>query len=107
MITLTDSASIHFKKLLQDKVGVLGLRLGVKTAGCSGLSYTLDFATDIQEGDQQFESKGITVVVDASSFTVLEGTEIDWVQQGLNQYLKFNNPNVKGECGCGESFSTG
>jgi iron-sulfur cluster assembly protein len=81
--------------------------VGVKTAGCSGLAYTLDFAKEeeIKTEDILFTEAGITVVVDPKSFLYLKGTEIDCVKEGLNEVPKFNNPNVKGACGCGESFT--
>lgn len=105
MITLTENAVAHFKKILQNRESGLGVRIGIKKAGCSGFSYVVDFAKEITLEDKLFEKDGIQVVVDPISFSALKGMEIDCVQQGLNAHLKFNNPNVKGACGCGESFS--
>lgn len=104
-ISLTNSAVTHLKRTLQNKSDVVGVRLGVKNAGCSGLSYILDFAKTIQAEDRVFETEGVKVIVDAKSLEYLKGTEIDCVQEGLNEQLKFNNPNVKNACGCGESFN--
>jgi len=105
-ISLTKSAVSYIQKTLQGKEGVLGIRLGVKSSGCSDLSYILDFATAIKEEDKKFESGGISVFVDPNSFKYLKGIQLDCVKEGLNEILKFNNPNVKSACGCGESFST-
>jgi len=104
-VSLTSNAVEYLRKTLDNKPDMMGIRLGVKTSGCSGLSYTLDFAKDLKEGDQIFESGGVKVVVDAKSFEYLKGTEVDCVQEGLNEFLKFQNPNVKSACGCGESFN--
>lgn len=105
-ITLTNAAVEHLQKTLQKKVEAVGVRLGVKNAGCSGLSYVLDFALETKPEDKIFETNGIKVFVDSASFEYLQGTEIDCVHEGLNAQLKFNNPNVKSACGCGESFNT-
>jgi iron-sulfur cluster assembly protein len=83
----------------------LGIRLGVKTSGCSGMSYVMEFVDEVQEGDQVFESHGMTVVIDARSLPYMMGTELDFVREGLNEGFKFENPNAKSSCGCGESFS--
>ncbi len=104
-ITLTDTAVQHLKKTLQKKTEALGIRFGVKNAGCSGMSYVLDFALEIKADDHIFETAGIKVVVDPLSLEYVQGTEIDCVEEGLNAALKFNNPNVKSACGCGESFN--
>jgi iron-sulfur cluster assembly protein len=82
----------------------LGLRLGVKTTGCSGLAYKLEYADELNPEDVQFSSHGVTVLVDPRSLVYIDGTELDFVREGLNEGFKFNNPNVKSECGCGESF---
>jgi iron-sulfur cluster assembly protein len=105
-ISLTKNAISYIQKTLEGKEGVLGIRLGVKSSGCSGLSYTLDFATEMKDEDKKFESEGISVFVDPNSFEYLKGTQLDCVKEGLNEILKFNNPNVKSACGCGESFNT-
>lgn len=104
-ISLTPSAVVHLKKTLDNKANALGIRFGVKNAGCSGLSYILDFAKELKDEDSIFETEGVKVIVDAKSLEYLKGTEIDCVKEGLNEQLKFNNPNVKSACGCGESFN--
>lgn len=104
-ITLTDAAVNHLQKTLQKKPEALGIRFGVKNAGCSGMSYVLDFALETKAEDKIFETAGIKVVVDPVSFEYLQGTKIDCAHEGLNAQLKFNNPNVKSACGCGESFN--
>ncbi len=107
MITLTKTAALHFQQLLKDRMDVVGIRLGVKNAGCSGFAYVLDFATVVTADDKIFEPAGssIKIVVDSNSLKVLSGLEIDCVEEALGKTLKFNNPNVKAACGCGESFS--
>ena len=82
-----------------------GVRLGIKTTGCSGMGYVLEFVDELQDSDRVFESHGLKVVVDEDSLDFLDGTELDFVREGVNEGFKFNNPNVRGECGCGESFS--
>ena len=81
------------------------MRLGVKTSGCSGMAYVLEFADSIEDTDQVFESNGVKVIVDPKSLVYLDGTELDFAKEGLNEGFKFNNPNVKDACGCGESFN--
>ncbi len=105
-ITLTNAAVLHLQKTLQKKEAAIGIRLGVKNAGCAAFSYVMDFALEAKPEDKIFETQGIKVVIDPNSFEYLKGTEIDCVQEGLNAQLKFNNPNVKSACGCGESFNT-
>jgi iron-sulfur cluster assembly protein len=104
-IRLTPRAVAHIKKILQNNSDAIGVRVGVKSSGCSGLSYVLDFASNPQASDEIHEIDGIQVLIDSNSIEYLKGTEIDCSTEGLNDYIKFNNPNVKGECGCGESFS--
>jgi iron-sulfur cluster assembly protein len=104
-ITLTDAAATHVKTFLDNRGKGVGLRLAVKTTGCSGMAYVLEFADDIDPEDKVFEEKGIQVIIDPKSFVYLSGTELDYSKEGLNEGFKFNNPNVKGECGCGESFT--
>ena len=104
-ITLSQSAADRVRKFLAQRGKGIGLRLGVRTSGCSGLAYTLEFVDESSPDDMQFESSGVTVVIDAKSLVYLDGTELDFVREGLNEGFKFNNPNVKAACGCGESFN--
>ena len=104
-ITLTDAAADRVKSFLQQRGKGLGLRLGVRTSGCSGMAYVLEFIDELDEGDVVFEAQGVTVVVDPQSMVYIDGTELDFAKEGLNEGFKFNNPNVKDECGCGESFN--
>jgi iron-sulfur cluster assembly protein len=104
-VTLTDRAAQHVARYLQRRGKGIGLRLGVRTTGCSGLAYKLEYADAAQPEDRLFESNGVTVLVDPKSMPYLEGTELDFVREGLNEGFQFNNPNVKSECGCGESFN--
>jgi iron-sulfur cluster assembly protein len=83
----------------------LGLRVGVKTTGCSGLAYVLEFVDDLNEDDQVFEQDDLKIIVDGKSLVYIDGTQLDFVKEGLNEGFQFNNPNVNGECGCGESFT--
>lgn len=104
-ITLTDAAAERVKSFLDNRGKGVGLRLGVKTSGCSGMAYILEFADEIDSSDEVFEDKGIQVLVDKKSLIYLDGTELDYGKEGLNEGFKFNNPNVKDSCGCGESFT--
>ncbi len=104
-ITLTDTAAQHIKDYLQNRGKGKGLRLAVKTTGCSGMAYVLEFVDDSDDSDKIFESNGVTIFVDPKSFVYVDGTELDYGKEGLNEGFKFNNPNVKDECGCGESFN--
>jgi iron-sulfur cluster assembly protein len=104
-VTLTESAATHVRDSLAQHGQAIGLRLGVRKTGCSGLAYTLAFAETIGETDQVFESHGVTVVVDAKSLDFIAGTEVDYTRDGINEAFKFRNPKMKSECGCGESFS--
>lgn len=104
MITMTEKAAKHVARYLERRGKGLGLRLGVKTTGCSGLAYKLEYVDEVQPEDQVFESHGIKVIVDPKSLAYIDGTELDFAREGLNEGFKFNNPNVKDECGCGESF---
>ena len=103
-ITLTETAANHVKTFLQNRGKGIGLRLGVKTAGCSGLGYLLEFVDVLNEEDQVFEQHGVKVVIDPKRLVYLDGIELDYVKEGLNEGFKYNNPNVKASCGCGESF---
>jgi iron-sulfur cluster assembly protein len=104
-ITLTETAAKHVGAQIARRGKGVGLRLGVRTSGCSGLAYKLEFVDELKPDDMAFESHGVKVVVDPKSLPYLEGTELDFTKEGLNEGFKFNNPNVKGECGCGESFN--
>jgi iron-sulfur cluster assembly protein len=104
-ITLTEKAANHVKNFIAKRGKGLGLRLGVRTTGCSGLAYVLEFADEVKPEDQEFESHGVRVFVDPKSLVYLDGTELDYAREGLNEGFKFNNPNVKDTCGCGESFN--
>jgi len=104
-ITVTDSAASHVKGFLENRGKGVGLRLAVRTTGCSGMAYVLEFADVVDEADVVFEDNDIKVVIDPKSLVYLDGTELDFGKEGLNEGFKFNNPNVKDECGCGESFN--
>jgi len=104
-ITLTESAAERVKSYLDHRGHGEGLRLGVKKTGCSGWAYVVDFADEIQPNDQVFEDHGIKVIVNNDNLSFLDGTEVDFRKEGLGEVFKFHNPNVKDECGCGESFN--
>ncbi|NOX08378.1 MAG: iron-sulfur cluster assembly protein IscA [Gammaproteobacteria bacterium] len=104
-ITITEMAAAHIQKFLGNRGKGLGIRLAVKTNGCSGMAYVIEFVDALDEVDQVFEGHGVKVIVDPKSLVYLEGTEIDFVKEGLNEGFQFNNPNVKDTCGCGESFN--
>lgn len=104
-ITLSEAAANHIRNFLAKRGKGLGIRLGVKTSGCSGMAYKLEFVDVNADDDIAFESHGVSVFTDAKSLAYLDGTELDFVKEGLNEGFKFNNPNVKNECGCGESFN--
>ena len=104
-VTLTEAAATHVQKFLSNRGKGEGLRLGVKPSGCSGMSYVLEFVDAISPEDAVFENHGVKVVVDPKSLLYLDGTELDYTREGLNEGFKFNNPNVKNACGCGESFN--
>ena len=104
-ITLTDKAATHVQNFLAKRGKGVGLRLGVRTSGCSGMAYMLEFVDDLNPDDHTFESHGVKVIVDPKSLPYIAGTELDFAREGLNEGFKFNNPNVKDACGCGESFN--
>ena len=104
-VTVTESAAKHIGRQLSSRGKGLGIRLGVKTSGCSGMAYVLEFVDELQSEDEQFTAHGVSVFVDPKSLAYLDGTELDFVKEGLNEGLQFNNPNVAGECGCGESVA--
>lgn len=105
-VSLSDAAARHINRQMHQRGRGLGIRLGVRTTGCSGLSYVLEFVDKQEQGDHILESKGVKLFIDAESFPFLQGTQMDYVQEGVNEGFKFVNPNSKGECGCGESFHT-
>jgi iron-sulfur cluster assembly protein len=104
-VTLSESAAKHVANFLGRRGKGVGIRLGVKTTGCSGMAYKLEYADEAQGEDLVFESFGVKVLVDPKSLPYIDGTELDFVREGLNEGFKFNNPNVKDQCGCGESFN--
>ncbi|MGI9303900.1 MAG: iron-sulfur cluster assembly protein IscA [Gammaproteobacteria bacterium] len=104
-ITLSDSAADRVKTFLEKRGRGVGLRVGVRTTGCSGMAYVIEYADEVEDGDTVFEDKGVKVVVNPRSLTYLQGTELDFAREGLNEGFRFNNPNEKDRCGCGESFS--
>ncbi len=104
-ISLTDSAAGRVRQYLDKRGKGVGLRLGVTRTGCSGYSYVVNYADDVAANDIVFEDKGVKVVVDPEALPLVDGTEVDFVKNGLNEAFSFRNPNVAGECGCGESFN--
>jgi len=104
-ITLTETAADRVKDFLANRGKGIGLRLGVKTTGCSGMAYIMEFVDELNDDDEVFEDHGVKVIVDKKSLVYIDGTELDFAREGLNEGFKFNNPNVKDECGCGESFT--
>ena len=104
-ISLTASAADRVRGYLARRGRSVGLRIGIKKTGCSGYAYTIDYADTVEPADAVFDESGVTVVVDNDSLKLIDGTQVDFVKEGLNEAFKFRNPNVKGECGCGESFS--
>jgi len=104
-ILLTESAAKHINSQIEKSGKGVGLRFGVKKSGCTGFAYVLDIAQEVLDTDNVFEYYGAKVLVDSKNLSFLEGTEIDYTKQGLGHAFKFNNPNVKDQCGCGESFS--
>jgi iron-sulfur cluster assembly protein len=104
-ISLTESAANRVKTFLSTRGHGVGLRLGVRKTGCSGFAYVINYADAADPKDVMFEDRGVKVFVDPGSLNLLDGTIVDFIKQGLNEAFRFRNPNVKGECGCGESFS--
>ena len=104
-ITLTDAAADRVKTFLGNRGKGIGLRLAVRTTGCSGMAYVLEFADELDDADVVFEDNDVKVIIDPKSLVYLDGTQLDFGKEGLNEGFKFNNPNVKDECGCGESFN--
>jgi iron-sulfur cluster assembly protein len=104
-ISLTSAAADRVRSFLGRRGQGVGLRLSVKKTGCSGFAYVVNYADEIGADDVVFENQGVKVIVDRASLGYIDGTEVDFVKQGLNEAFRFRNPNVKGECGCGESFT--
>ena len=105
IVTLSERAAQHVSGFIAKRGKGIGIRLGVKTSGCSGMAYKLEFADAPEPEDVVFESRGLKVLVDPKSLPYIDGTELDYAREGLNEGFKFNNPNVKDQCGCGESFN--
>ncbi len=103
-VTLTDPAARHVSRYMARRGKGVGIRLGVKTTGCSGLAYKLEYADEVASEDVVFEDNGVKVLVDPKSLAYIDGTELDFVREGLNEGFRFNNPNERDRCGCGESF---
>ena len=104
-ISLTESAASRVRNHLEARGAGIGLRLGVTKTGCSGYAYAINYADEINDNDVVFEDKGVKVVVDAEALQLIDGTQVDFVKRGLNEAFSFKNPNISGECGCGESFN--
>ena len=104
-ISMTAAAADRVRSFLMNRGKGIGLRVGVKTTGCSGLAYVLEFVDDLNDDDQVFEHDDLKLIVDGKSLVYIDGTQLDFVKEGLNEGFQFNNPNVNGECGCGESFT--
>lgn len=104
-LSMTTAAAERVHNFLQNRGKGLGLRVGVKTTGCSGLAYVLEFVDELNADDQVFEEHGLKLIVDGKSLVYIDGTQLDFVKEGLNEGFQFKNPNVNGECGCGESFT--
>jgi len=104
-ISITEPAADRVRNYLEVRGKGVGLRLGVKKTGCNGFAYVINYADSIEDSDIVFEQRGIKVIVDPKSLELIDGTEVDFVKDGLNEAFRFRNPNVTGECGCGESFS--
>ncbi|MDP2714671.1 MULTISPECIES: iron-sulfur cluster assembly protein IscA [Rheinheimera] len=104
-ISMTTAAAERVRSFMQNRGKGVGLRVGVKTTGCSGLAYVLEFVDTLNDDDEVFEHDDLKLIVDGKSLVYIDGTQLDFVKEGLNEGFKFNNPNVNGECGCGESFT--
>lgn len=103
-VSLTEAAARHINRYLGRRGKGVGVRLGVKTTGCSGLAYKIEFADEIAPEDIVFEDQGVKILVDPKSLPYIDGTELDFAREGLNEGFKFNNPKERDRCGCGESF---
>ncbi len=104
-LTLSEKAATHIRNFLTKRGKGVGVRLGVKTSGCSGMAYKLEFVDELGPEDLVFESHGVKIITDEKSLAWIDGTELDYTKEGLNEGFKFHNPNIKNECGCGESFN--
>ena len=104
-ISLTEPAAERVSNYLEARGSGVGLRIGVKKTGCNGFAYVVNYADEVNDDDRVFVDRGVTVVVDPQSLELIDGTEVDFIKEGLNEAFQFRNPNVSGECGCGESFS--
>ncbi len=104
-ISMTPAAADRVRSFLANRGKGIGLRVGVKTTGCSGLAYVLEFVDELNDDDEVFEQDDLKIIVDGKSLVYIDGTQLDFVKEGLNEGFQFNNPNVNGECGCGESFT--
>ncbi|MDR9766150.1 iron-sulfur cluster assembly protein IscA [Shewanella baltica] len=104
-ITMTPAAADRVRSFLVNRGKGVGLRLGLRTSGCSGMAYVLEFVDSLNDDDEVFDIEDVKVIIDAKSLIYLQGIELDFVKEGLNEGFQFNNPNAKGECGCGESFT--
>lgn len=104
-ISISPTAAEHVASQLESRGSGIGIRVGVKTTGCSGMAYVLEFVDKLEVGDSVFEEAGVKIIVDPKSLLYIDGTQMDYVKQGVNEGFEFKNPNAKGECGCGESFS--
>ncbi|RLA23813.1 MAG: iron-sulfur cluster assembly protein IscA [Gammaproteobacteria bacterium] len=104
-IILTERAATQIQKQIEKRGHGLGLRLGVKKSGCTGFAYVIEYADETGPDDQVIESHGVKVIISDESMSFLDGTELDYTREGINEAFRFNNPNVKDSCGCGESFS--
>ena len=104
-VTMTERAARHVAGFLEKRGKGVGLRLGVRTTGCSGMAYKLEFVDEVGPEDRTFESHGVKIIVDEKSYPYVDGTELDYTREGLNEGFRFRNPNVKDQCGCGESFN--
>ncbi|SQH77366.1 iron-binding protein, believed to be involved in Fe-S protein formation or repair [Shewanella benthica] len=104
-ISMTPAAADRVKSFLSNRGKGIGLRLGLKTSGCSGMVYVIEFVDELNDDDEVYEVADVKIIIDAKSFIYLQGIELDFVKEGLNEGFQFNNPNAKGECGCGESFT--
>jgi iron-sulfur cluster assembly protein len=104
-VTMTPAASDRIKSFIENRGKGLGLRLGIKTTGCSGFAYVLEFVDDLNDDDSMFSINDVNIIIDGKSLVYLDGIELDFIKEGLNEGFKFTNPNAKGACGCGESFN--